>query len=98
MRPNSFSRLSDTGIGIPPEKQGMIFETFTQAETLPPFANTAGTGLGLAISNNWCRADAADGSGWRVRREKEAHSLFTATFDVQKAPPVNPVPNSSGQL
>jgi len=46
-----YCSVSDTGIGIPADQQGTIFERFMQAEH-DQGVNFGGTGLGLAISKN----------------------------------------------
>jgi PAS domain S-box-containing protein len=52
-------RVHDTGIGIPREKLGSIFEPFVQLERNDPNGR-AGSGLGLAISRDLARAMGGD--------------------------------------
>ena len=63
--------VADTGIGIPPEKAGMIFAPFTQADSSIA-RQYGGTGLGLSITKQLItlhggeiRVESAAGSGAR---------------------------------
>ena len=74
-------RVRDTGIGIPAEKQKMIFEAFSQAES----SNTrryGGTGLGLAIST---KLVAMMGGRLWVESEAGKGSVFHFTIQLGRA-------------
>ena len=79
-------RVTDTGIGIAPEKVGVIFEKFTQADASTT-RQYGGTGLGLAI----CKS-LAEQMGGRIQltsRPGEG-SVFTVTLHLATAPDTRP--------
>ncbi len=70
--------VSDTGIGIPRDKLGVIFEAFQQAE-VGTARKYGGTGLGLTISQALCQL-----MGYRIEVSSEVG--HGSTFSVVLAP------------
>ena len=75
-----FLRVADTGIGVPDEKQAMIFEPFVQVARNPT-RSTEGTGLGLAISRDLARGMGGD---LRVRSTEGKGAVFTLTLPAAR--------------
>ena len=73
--------VSDTGVGIPAEKQKSIFEPFTQADTSTT-RKYGGTGLGLSISIRLVRM--MGGNMW-VESEPGAGTKFHFTLPLVPA-------------
>ncbi len=70
--------ISDTGIGIPADKIGELFEPFTQVDGSAS-RRYGGTGLGLAISRRLARALGGD---VQVISQLGKGSTFTLTIDA----------------
>lgn len=75
--PRLVIQVVDSGIGIPEEKQGLIFEPFTQADGSVT-REFGGTGLGLSISR-WIARQL--GGDLVVESAPGEGSAFTATID-----------------
>jgi signal transduction histidine kinase/ActR/RegA family two-component response regulator len=80
--------VRDTGMGIPPDKQVLLFQPFTQAD-LSTSRKYGGTGLGLAI----CRrlAQLMGGDAW-LESSVGIGSTFYFTILADKAAPPAPRP------
>ena len=73
--------ISDTGIGIPSEKQKTLFDSFTQVDTSTT-RRYGGTGLGLAIVKQLCELM---GGSVNVTSQIGKGSEFKFTIKLQKS-------------
>ncbi len=86
-------RVEDTGIGIPVEAQGRLFEIFSQADDSTS-RRFGGTGLGLAISK---RIVEAMGGEIGFESTPEKGSTFWITLHLERSAPLVDAVRSAGR-
>jgi PAS domain S-box-containing protein len=83
--------VTDTGIGIPADKLGMVFEEFSQADESTT-RDFGGTGLGLALTRQLCEMM---GGGIELRSEVGVGSTFTIALPATAEETALPLPGQS---
>ncbi|MBF6571622.1 MAG: PAS domain S-box protein [Candidatus Binataceae bacterium] len=82
--------VSDTGIGIPADKLGTIFSSFTQGDSSTT-RRYGGSGLGLAIVKHL--VELLGGNAWVESKLKQGSTFhFTANFTPSTVPVQHPAP------
>ena len=85
--------VTDTGIGIPADKLGKVFEEFSQADESTT-RDFGGTGLGLALTRQLCEMM---GGGIELRSEIGVGSTFTIALPAVAEEAAPPIPGQSDE-